>query len=166
MSQAPATGRSQRFSHWLFLSILLLVGGTAVGMLQSPPAQAEVTVYKSQYCGCCTKWIEQLQQAGYSVEVINSDDMNAVKQRFGIPRGMGSCHTAMLNGRYVVEGHVPVEAIERLVREQPGIRGIAVPGMPVGSPGMEGPNPQAYRVLAFDNEGAVAVFSHHQGKAR
>jgi hypothetical protein len=106
-----------------------------------------------------------LRDAGFQVEVNDVDNLNAVKQRVGLPYGMGSCHTAEVNG-YFVEGHVPVEDIKRLLRERPDAKGIAVPGMPVGSPGMESPSGQVqpYDVMLVARDGSATVYSHHGDK--
>lgn len=112
-----------------------------------------ITVYKSPTCGCCKRWIAHLEDAGFEVEAIDSDDMNAVKQRFGVPRNMASCHTARVAG-YTIEGHVPADEILRLLSDKPDAVGLSVPGMPVGSPGMEvGDRVDPYRVMLFGGEG-------------
>jgi hypothetical protein len=103
-----------------------------------PTGAEEATVYKSPTCGCCKGWVTYLQRHGYHVTVIDRDDMDAVKDGLGVPAEMRSCHTAKIGG-YLVEGHVPVEAIDRLLAEKPKVTGIASPGMPSGSPGMDGP---------------------------
>ncbi|MGQ0579400.1 MAG: DUF411 domain-containing protein [Betaproteobacteria bacterium] len=94
-----------------------------------------ITVYKSPSCGCCVKWVEYLQKEGFEVKVINRDDLTSIKQREGVPAAMSSCHTALVDG-YVIEGHVPAQAIRKLLKERPDTRGLAVPGMPSNSPGM------------------------------
>ena len=119
-----------------------------------------VQVYKSPTCGCCNKWIEHLEANGFEVEAHEREHMSSVKIAKGVPPKLASCHTAEVAG-YVIEGHVPAEDVTRLLEERPAVRGLAVPGMPVGSPGMEGPNPEAYDVLSFDGEGKVEVFSSH-----
>lgn len=126
----------------------------AAGAVQRPP----VVVYKSPTCGCCGDWILHLQQAGFQVTAHDVDNVAPIKRQHGVPQPLESCHTAII-GDYVVEGHVPADAIDRLLRERPaGVAGIAVPGMPVGSPGMEGPNPQPYEILAFQREGGWSVY--------
>ena len=122
--------------------------------------EAELMVYKSPTCGCCSKWIEHLEAHGFDVESENRRDMAAVKAQNGVPMQMASCHTAIVEG-YVIEGHVPAEDIARLLEERPALSGLAVPDMPVGSPGMEGPNPQRYQVLGFDAEGRVVSYAAH-----
>lgn len=117
-----------------------------------------VLVYKTPTCGCCNGWIEHLRAAGFTVDARNTTDLMTVKMDAGVPTAMMSCHTALVDG-YVVEGHVPADEIKRLLTERPDLAGIAVPGMPAGSPGMESSNPQPYQVLSFDNEGNAAVFA-------
>lgn len=126
------------------------------------PALPLVKVTKNPSCGCCKIWVERLRDAGFQVEVNDVDNLNSVKQRVGLPYGMGSCHTAEVDG-YFVEGHVPVEDIKRLLRERPQARGLAVPGMPVGSPGMEVPSGQVqpYDVMLVCRDGSATVYSHH-----
>ena len=126
---------------------------------------AEITVYKSQYCGCCTKWVDHLKESGFKVDVREVEDLGSVKNRLGVPRQYGSCHTAVVDD-YWVEGHVPVDLIQRLLNEKPeNIAGITVPGMPLGSPGMEGPNPMEYKVLSIDLDGNSSVYATRMGKS-
>ena len=120
----------------------------------------EVHVYKTPTCGCCGKWVDHLRSAGFDVRTTVLPRLDEVKLSNGVPRELGSCHTAIV-GSYVVEGHVPASDIVRLLKEKPAISGLAVPGMPIGSPGMEGPNPERYRVLAFDSEAKVSTFATH-----
>jgi hypothetical protein len=115
------------------------------------------TVYKSPSCGCCAKWVEHMQQAGFQVEVHDMDDVQPVKDQHGVTASLASCHTALIGG-YVVEGHVPAEVIQRMLREKPQIAGIAAPGMPRGSPGMEGPVKDRYDVVAFTRDGKTSVY--------
>lgn len=116
-----------------------------------------VTVYKSPTCGCCTKWVEHLEQSGFRVEVHDTADVQPVKARHGLPGSLASCHTALVGG-YVVEGHVPADVIRRLLRERPQVAGVAVPGMPMGSPGMEGPYKDDYDIVSFTRGGATNVY--------
>lgn len=148
----------------------LLLGGTAVVLLfrtQVPSAEAEVAagtevvVYKSPTCGCCSKWMDHLTAAGFSVTAHDVADMVAVKRREGVPMDLSSCHTALI-GDYVFEGHIPVRVIRDFLEEGPELAGLAVPGMPIGSPGMEGPNPRPYDVVAFDRAGNRGVFERIQ----
>ena len=121
-------------------------------------AEPAMTVYKSPYCGCCGEWIEYVRKNGISVRVKEMEDVSPVKEHFKIDDDLWSCHTAIIDG-YVVEGHVPAYVVRKLLEERPEITGITVPGMPVGSPGMEGPNPKPYQVLAFDRQGNRTVFA-------
>ncbi len=136
----------------LALGLAVTSGGVEA---QKPLA---VQVFKEATCGCCSSWVEHLRRAGFAPTASNVDDLPAVKQVYKIPPQARSCHTALVGG-YVIEGHVPVADIQRLLKEKPAIAGLAVPGMPIGSPGMEGPNPRPYDVLAFDKTGKTTVFS-------
>jgi hypothetical protein len=123
-----------------------------------------MTVYKSPTCGCCTDWVSYVEEHGYTVTVEDVPNLAPIKAEHNVPTSMQSCHTAILDG-YVIEGHVPVADIERLLAERPDVVGIAVPGMPLGSPGMEvdGVDPQPFDVVTFDASGTTEVFSrYHQ----
>jgi hypothetical protein len=129
------------------------------------PARAQytlppMTVYKSPSCGCCGDWVKHVQADGFRVDVKDVGDVTPIKQRFGVPEALGSCHTATVGG-YVVEGHVPASDIKRLLREKPSAVGLAVSGMPIGSPGMEQGKPEPYSTLLFDERGRTAVFARH-----
>ena len=132
----------------------------AVGLLSAPGmaiAAEEVTVWKSPWCGCCDAWANGMRKAGYRLTIENREDMSPVKTQVGVPAAMEACHTAVIDG-YFVEGHVPVEAVTKLMSERPDIAGIAVPGMPAGSMGM-GDDPNArYDVLSLARDGSSAVF--------
>lgn len=117
-----------------------------------------IVVYKTASCGCCNGWVEHLREAGFTVDARDVRDLMTVKRDGGVPVQMSSCHTAIVDG-YVVEGHVPAEHVARMVEERPDIAGIAVPGMPIGSPGMEGANPEPYQVLTFGHDGTAGVFA-------
>jgi len=108
-----------------------------IALLIAPIALAGplITVYKTPSCGCCVKWVAYLQKEGFEVKAVNRDDLAPIKQRAGVPPAMSSCHTALVDG-YVVEGHVPAQAIRKLLQERPNTLGLAVPGMPANSPGM------------------------------
>lgn len=126
------------------------------------PAPIMMTVYKTPTCGCCSKWIEHMQKNGFMLHVTDLNDLSAIKTKHGVPAKAQSCHTATVNG-YVVEGHVPAADVKRMLKEKPAIAGIAAPGMPQGSPGMETPGirGQAYDVLSFDKKGATRVYAKH-----
>jgi hypothetical protein len=119
-----------------------------------------ITVYKDPDCGCCKNWIEHLIKHGYTVKVKDTRELKKVKQSLGIPEKLEACHTALV-GAYLVEGHVPAEDIDRLLKTKPKVAGIAVPGMPAGSPGMEMGAKQPYSVISFDRAGKTAVFASH-----
>jgi hypothetical protein len=119
-----------------------------------------LTVYKSPTCGCCTKWVDYMREEGFAVAAHDTDDMETIKASLGVPQRAGSCHTAVIGG-YVIEGHVPASDVRRLLRERPPLRGLAVAGMPMGSPGMEGPYRNAYDVLALERDGGTRVFATH-----
>lgn len=124
-------------------------------------AKPEVTVYKSASCGCCGGWVEHMRANGYTVHAKNVEAMDMVKQMMGVPPAMESCHTATVAG-YVVEGHVPAEAVDRLIAERPQAAGLAVPGMPMGSPGMEqGGMSEPYAALLFDHAGQTKTFAEY-----
>lgn len=121
-----------------------------------------VVVHKNESCGCCLLWVEHMQQAGFEVEVRNVANLEPVKTRVGIPAGKGSCHTAEVGG-YFIEGHVPAEDVKRLLAEGPEAKGLAVPGMPLGSPGMEVPGGrvQPYTVELVRADGSTSAYARH-----
>lgn len=124
----------------------------------------QIVVYRSPTCGCCSKWLQHLKDNDFKIEDIVTDDMQAIKRKYGVPAAMQSCHTAIIGG-YVVEGHVPARDIKRMLKLKPEIAGIAVPGMPVGTPGMEmGGRKDPYQVLSFDNAENYRVFSDYSGQ--
>lgn len=148
--------------HKLARILPTLACGAALGL--AAPAFAspdEIVMYKDPNCGCCGKWAEHMRSAGFAVKEVASARMELVKQEAGVPEALGSCHTAKVGG-YVVEGHVPAADVRRMLAEKPAIRGLSAPGMPLGSPGMEGPYPaERYDVVSFDAQGRSAVFSKH-----
>jgi hypothetical protein len=116
-------------------------------------------VYRSPTCGCCAKWVDHVKAAGFSPTVHQVEDVSPVKARGGVPGELQSCHTALIGG-YVIEGHVPADVIQQLLTERPKVAGIAVPGMPVGSPGMEqGSRVDPYQVIAFTKDGKRSVYA-------
>ena len=122
---------------------------------------ATMTVYKSPTCGCCAKWIEHVQQHGFTVKVVDTADMAGVKTKLGVPDNQLSCHTTKV-GNYFVEGHVPAADIKRLIAQKPKARGIAVAGMPMGAPGMEhGDHRQPYATMLIGTNGKATVFARH-----
>ena len=141
----------------------LLAAGGEPAVQHSPVANALplLVVHRSPTCGCCMNWVEHMRHAGFDVEVRNVADMGAVKARLGVPDEMRSCHTAEVGG-YFIEGHVPAADIRRLLAERPDAKGLAVPGMPMGSPGMEHPagHVQPYDVMLVDGEDSRVHSSH------
>jgi hypothetical protein len=132
-----------------------LAGANLLGPALAQEESPAISIKKDPWCGCCTGWARHLEQAGFAVDVEEIEEMEAVKDNLGVPAELRSCHTATIEG-YVVEGHVPAEAILALLEERPQISGLAVAGMPIGSPGMEGPGGgtlDAYDVVAFDGQG-------------
>lgn len=119
-----------------------------------------IDVYKSAACGCCGEWVRHLEANGFTVRAKNVDMPTQYRQRAGIPDQFGSCHTGMVNG-YAIEGHVPASDIKRLLRDKPQAKGLAVPAMPMGSPGMEGPRKDPYDVFLVKANGATAVYKHY-----
>ena len=146
-------------------AVVLTVGiGVAVVSSQSgkaPATKPSVAVWKSPTCGCCAKWNEHMTAAGYAVTSRDMTDMNTVKDEHRVPTALRSCHTALVAG-YVIEGHVPADVVAKLLAERPaGVMGIAVPGMPAGSPGMESPDgfKTPYQVMAFTQNGQSRVYA-------
>lgn len=122
-----------------------------------------MVVSKDPNCGCCSGWVEHIRSAGFTVEVVETSDLNRVKARLGVPLDLASCHTAEVSG-YVLEGHVPADAVKRLLAEKPRAKGLAVPGMPIGSPGMEveGAEAEIYEVVLF-GPSTRTTFARFQG---
>jgi hypothetical protein len=148
---------------WLMFTVALVA---SVGAAQRPakppeppaPAEQAITVWRTATCGCCGKWVDHLKAAGFSptVHIVQrAEESPATKQT---PASLRSCHSATLEG-YNVEGHVPADVIKQLLRDRPKVVGIAVPGMPAGSPGMESPTPVSYDVIAYDAGGKTSVFA-------
>ena len=139
--------------------------GAAKAATKAPaqPALPSMIVYKSASCGCCAAWVEHVKKAGFTVRVVDTEDLASVKRDMGIPARLQSCHTVVV-GSYLVEGHVPANDVKRLLAQKPAVRGLAVPGMPVGSPGMEQGEPKdydRYEVVAFTKDGGTSVFARH-----
>ena len=137
----------------------------AIGATASPMSAAalpKVVVHKSPSCGCCALWVKHMREAGFSVDVRNTDNLEPVKKRLGVPLGKGSCHTAQV-GALVVEGHVPAADIKRLLAANDGAKGLVLPGMPAGSPGMEMPDGrvQRYTVEKINADGSTSPFATH-----
>jgi hypothetical protein len=153
--------------EWLARAAGTMAGALALtaalpGTSRALAKPAPITVYKDPSCGCCTKWVEHLRASGLNPDVHDRSDMDALKDSLGVPVALRSCHTAVA-GRYVIEGHVPAADVRALLAARPSkVVGLAVPGMPSGSPGMEmGGRADRYDVMAFDAKGTTHVFSHH-----
>ena len=148
-------------------TLVFLVASFTMTAVAEPPAEAgsaplpEMVVYHDPACGCCGKWMAYMREAGFVVRSETASEMAAVKQQFNVPASLRSCHTAVVGG-YVIEGHVPAAEVKRLLAEKPDLAGIAVPGMPLGSPGMEyGHKRQAFDVVSFDNAGGTETFNNY-----
>ena len=143
----------------LTVATLALFGAVAA---QQKPAGPLVEVFKTPTCGCCSQWVEHMRKNGFTVRTTDLNDLSEIKKSRGVPADVQSCHTAVVNG-YVVEGHVPPADVHRMLKEKPAIAGIAVGGMPIGSPGMESPYVKAepFNVIAFTKSGVTRVFAKH-----
>jgi hypothetical protein len=143
--------------------VVAILGASSLGAALPAGADAlpEVVVHKDPSCGCCSGWAEHLRRAGFPIRLVEERDLDAVKQRLGVPADLTSCHTAEVQG-YVIEGHVPSGAVRRLLAERLPAVGLAVPGMPAGSPGMEGGAPETYEVVLFGAQGR-RVFARYLG---
>lgn len=150
-------------NYWL-LGIGAALAITAAALLPlrtATSALPEVVVYKSPTCGCCNAWIDHLQDNGFKVVARDTNDVTTIKMQHGVTPELASCHTALVDG-YVLEGHVPAADVKSLLEQRPAITGLSVPGMPIGSPGMEqGDMKQPYDVVAFDRQG-VRVFNSYR----
>ena len=138
---------SRRAFFSLATGMALLVAGKG-----RAAQHAVITVHKDPNCGCCTGWADHLAKAGFEVKTVDTSRLDEVKKRLGVPSDLVACHTAEIDG-YVIEGHVPAPALKRFLSERPNASGLAVPGMPIGSPGMEGGTPETYAVIQFGPQG-------------
>lgn len=151
-------GQSQK---WIIGTVSIVLVGVLVWLPKENQAGfSEVTVYKSPTCGCCGKWINHMKENGFKVITHNRQEMNQIKQEYGVDYKLRSCHTAVVED-YVLEGHIPAEDIRRLLKERPAVDGLAVPGMPAGSPGMESKNEDPYEVIAFTKGKKNAIYERH-----
>jgi len=140
---------------------LLSLAGSVLAakpLLAADAAPAVVTVYKDPGCECCVKWVKHLSANGFVVTVHDVTNMNEIKRTMNVPAALQSCHTAVVD-RYVIEGHVPADVIKKFLAEKPSAHGLAVPGMPIGSPGMEGGKAERYNILAFERNGTSRVYA-------
>jgi hypothetical protein len=139
------------------VSLLALAAGSTTAWARSQP----IMVYRDPSCGCCGGWVDHLRQSGYAVTVDERSDLDPIKRQLGVPAELWACHTASVAG-YAVEGHVPAHALTRLLAERPTLKGLAVPGMPIGSPGMEGGREEIYEVVGFAGPNRVS-FGRYRG---
>jgi hypothetical protein len=156
------TNHQEKFMNTRRSFVLAASAVLALGMVpgaRSQPALPLVTVYKSPTCGCCGEWVKHMQASGFRVETHEIADVTPIRRKYGVPDELSSCHTAVVGG-YAIEGHVPAADIKRLLRERTKAKGLAVPGMVPGSPGMDQGSPQPYATLVFDERGSK-VFERH-----
>jgi hypothetical protein len=147
--------------EWLRVSIAgLVVGASAevLGASQTVPTGTPIEIWKTPTCGCCKLWVDHMRAAGFRPTVHDLNDVSPIKRKRGVPSSLESCHTAVVGG-YTVEGHVPADVVRQALKQRPKIAGLAVPGMPMGSPGMEGPRKDPYNVVAFEQNGRTSVFA-------
>lgn len=146
----------------LFSCLLMLLGNPARVLAQGSHEGPAITVHRTADCGCCTAWEDHLKASGFAVTDVVSDNLAELKTSHGITEELESCHTALVEG-YVIEGHVPASAVQRLLKERPAINGLSAPGMPMGSPGMDedGITPEPYVVVAIHGNGTTSVFERH-----
>jgi len=158
MKKLKRKNKTYLFALTAFLSTVILF---SFSFQDSNKANAaDIIVYKSPTCGCCNKWVKHLETSGFNVKTINKRNMNPVKMQFGVKTKYQSCHTAKI-GIYFIEGHVPASDIKKMLAEKPDAKGLAVPGMPMGSPGMEGHRKDKYSVLLIDDHNNAKVYSQH-----
>ena len=140
---------------------MLAAAPLALVSMRALSAGPAVSMFKLTGCGCCDLWAEHLRKSGFAVSVRAVPDLTPVRVKYGIPNIFGTCHTALVQG-YAIEGHVPAADIQRLLRSKLKVAGLAVPGMPAGSPGMEGPRGEPYDVLTFDRNGATQIYARYR----
>jgi hypothetical protein len=143
--------------RWALGAIALGVPARAL-LAQGTAAENTVEVWKTATCGCCKLWVDHMRAAGFRVTALDVPDVGPFKRKLGIPPPLESCHTGVVAG-YAIEGHIPADVIRQMLKQKPKIAGLAVPNMPIGSPGMEGGRPEKYDILSFDKSGKTAVFA-------
>lgn len=148
----------------IFLNAVLVAG--ALPLWSHAAKKPAITVYKTPSCGCCHEWVAHLRKNGFEVTTHDVPDTSPYRSRFGVPKELASCHTGVIDG-YALEGHVPAADIRRLLAERPKARGLSVPGMPVGSPGMEveGTRRDAFDVVLFADDGSRKVWQHYPAQS-
>lgn len=146
------------------LPVILLVGASGTGVSLAGSDKPVIKLFKSPTCGCCTKWGDKAKAAGYKIEIIHTENMDAVKKMASVPERLQACHTASVGG-YIVEGHVPIEMVDQILKDRPKVKGISVPGMPTGSPGMEyGNEREAFNVISFGGKEPEKVYRAYPAK--
>ena len=150
---------SKRISRGLLICSGVLAATVLLQLSSSAQQKPVMSVFKTSTCGCCSKWVDHMKANGFDVKVQDVDDISAVKAKLGVSPEISSCHTAQVGG-YVIEGHVPAASVQRLLKEKPKVAGLAVPGMPAGSPGMEipGGHQEPFAILTFDKSGKTSVY--------
>ncbi|MDB5762947.1 MAG: hypothetical protein JWQ21_1942 [Herminiimonas sp.] len=139
-------------------AMLALVPPAGMAYAALPP----IEVYKTANCGCCQSWVAHLRSNGFTVKAQDVANLSDYRAKFGVPQALASCHTGVVNG-YALEGHVPASEIKRMLAERPEAKGLAVPSMPLGAPGMEGPRSDPFDVLIFQADGSHSVYRHYNG---
>jgi len=155
MAKQSFNRKDRRFELMTMLAIISTF--IAMSSFSVTAKAADITMYKSPWCGCCSGWADYMKKNGHNVVVKKTEQMEMIKKMAGVPEDMQACHTAVV-GDYIVEGHVPVQTVERLLKEKPKAFGIAVPGMPAGSPGMDSSDPEPYNVILFKTGGKREVY--------
>ena len=150
---------TNRIGRGTLIGIAALAAVLLLQLSSAAQQKPVVSVFKSPACGCCSKWVDHMKANGFELKVQDVDDISAVKEKLGVAPEISSCHTSQVGG-YVNEGHVPAAAVQRLLKEKPKVAGLAVPGMPAGSPGMEVPggHKEPYAILTFDKSGKTSVY--------
>jgi hypothetical protein len=142
----------------LKITVGTLLAGVPARVIAGAQSGNAIEVWKSPACGCCRLWVDHMRANGFQPTVHDVPDVVPVKRKLGVPSALESCHTAVVGG-YAVEGHVPADVVRQMLKQRPQIAGLAVPGMPMGSPGMEGPRKDPYNVVAFERNGRTSVFA-------
>jgi hypothetical protein len=159
---------SERLSRRMFVAQLTAFSGAAVAFApigNAAPPPTRITVYKDPNCGCCRNWADAMRKTGFVIDTRDTPNLPAVKASLGVPDALASCHTGVVGG-YLFEGHVPPDLVQKVLRERPAIVGLFVPGMPAGSVGMEGPNPERYNIIALGRDQRRTVYATRDGRAQ
>lgn len=144
--------------EWLTMTAGMVMAGLPAGLRLIAADDTAIEIWKSPTCGCCEYWVTHMRTNGFIPTVHNLDDVSPIKRKYGVPSSLASCHTAVVGG-FAIEGHVPADVVKQALKERPAILGLAVPGMPMGAPGMEGPRKDPYDVIAFDRAGKTRVYA-------